>query len=284
MTKVSVITPVYNQDKFIQDAVDSVLNQTYKDFEIIVINDGSTDKTEEILREYGDKIRWKSQENQGHAVARNSGISVAKGEYFAFLDADDMCMPDRLELQVDYLDKHPAVGLVYTDYYQIDEEGEITKLISWSGNGALLIQQNYVPGSSCMCRSECLDTVGVFDADTLGSCDWDMWIRISERYPMHRIPKPLFKYRIHSKNTSLRPNRMDYDRKLQIMILEKAYDRRGKPFWLKAKIIRAKVERQIERLYPFSDNRYDVFFWACVDSVLDQVERVIFRLRERLDE
>lgn len=282
--KVSVIIPTYNQDKYLCEAIDSMLGQTYKDFEIIVINDGSTDNTEKILGEYGDKIKWKSQKNKGSAVARNSGISMAKGEYITFLDSDDVAMPNRLELSVDYLDKHPAVGLVYTDYYQVNERGELMKLTAACGHGLLLIQANYVPMGSCMCRSECIDTVGVFDADTLGSCDWDMWIRIAERYSIHRIPKPLYKRRMHSNQTSLRPNRMDYERKLQIRILEKAYDRRGKPFWLKAKIIRAKVERQIERLYPFSDNSYDVFFWACVDSVLDQVERVIFRLRERLDE
>ena len=274
---VSVIIPVYNGEKYIRDAIESVLNQTYKNFEIVVADDGSTDNTVEILKEYGDKIRWKSQENKGPASAKKFGTSMAKGEYLAYLDSDDIFLPDKLELQVNYLDKHSEVGLVYSDYYQVNEKGEITKL-SCSKKNLLLIQQNYVPTSGVMCRRECIDTLGRFDENLGSNYDWDMWIRISEKYPIHCIPKPLFKYRGHGENISLtRPNRLDYERKVKILLLEKAYQRRGKPSWLKFKIIRAKIERKIGKTWPLSDERLSGFWWG-VDRAIDKIERWIFRI------
>lgn len=272
--KVSVIIPVYNSEKFIRDAIDSVLNQTYRDFEIIVADDGSTDSTTEILKEYDDKIRWKSQENKGPASAKNFGISMAKGKYITFLDSDDVFMPDRLEQQVDYLNKHPAVGLVYSDYYQIDEKGETTRLISHSKENASLIQQNYVPTSGVMCRRECIDTLGAFDENLGSNYDWDMWLRISEKYPIYCIPKPLFKYKVHGGNISLtRPNRLDYERRVKILLLEKAYERRGKPSWLKFKIVRAKIERKIGKIWPLSDERLSGFWWR-FNKAIDKIERI----------
>lgn len=276
--KVSVIIPVYNGEKYIRNAIDSVINQTYRNFEIVVANDGSTDNTVEILKEYGDKIRWKSQENKGPASAKKFGTSMAKGEYLAYLDSDDMFLPDKLKQQVDYLDKHPEVGLVYSGYYQVDEKGEIVKLISCNKKKALLIQQNYVPTSGVMCRRECIDNVGVFDEDLGSNYDWDMWLRISEKYPIHCISKPLFKYRVHGENISLtRSNRLDYERKVKILLLEKAYQRRGEPSWLKFKIIRAKFERKIGRIWLLSDERLSGFWWG-VNRVIDKIERVIFRV------
>lgn len=275
---VSVIIPVYNGEKYIRNAINSVLNQTYRNFEIVVADDGSIDNTVEILKEYGDKIRWKSQENKGPASAKKFGTSMAKGEYLTYLDSDDMFLPDKLKQQVDYLDKHPEVGLVYPGYYQVDEKGEIVKLISCNKKKALLIQQNYVPTSGVMCRKACIDVLGGFDENLGSNYDWDMWLRISEKYPIHCIPKPLFKYRVHGENISLtRPNRLDYERKVKILLLEKAYERRGKPSWLKFKIMRARIERKIGKIWPLSNERLSGFWWG-VNRVIDKMERVIFRV------
>ena len=275
--KVSVIIPTYNREKYIRDAIDSVLSQTYRNFEIVVADDGSTDNTVKILKEYGDKIRWKSQKNRGPASAKKFGTSMAKGEYLAYLDSDDMYLPDKLKLQVDYLDKHPEAGLVYCNYYRINGTGRITELISRPKN-LLLIQENYVPTSGVMCRRECIDTLRGFDENLGSNYDWDMWLRISEKYPIHCIPKPLFKYRVHGESISLtRPNRLDYERKVKILLLEKAYQRRGKPSWLKFKIIRAKIERKIGKTWPLSDERLSGFWWG-VNKILDKIERITFRI------
>ena len=115
--KVSVIIPAYNASKFIREAINSVLNQTYKDYEIIVVDgrDGSTDNTREIVAEYGDAVRYFRQEDRGLSDARNKGILNSKGEYIAFLDSDDLWSENKLALQVEFLDSHRDVGLVFYD-------------------------------------------------------------------------------------------------------------------------------------------------------------------------
>jgi glycosyltransferase involved in cell wall biosynthesis len=151
VVKVSIIIPVYNGERYIREAVDSALNQTYKDFEIIVIDDGSKDNTPNILENYDNKIRWKSQKNRGQAFAINEGINMAKGKYIAYLDVDDVCLPERFENQVEYLimKSHPHDKFV-------------------------LLQNNYIPRSTVMHKRECLKGVGLFDESITGDDDWDM--------------------------------------------------------------------------------------------------------------
>jgi len=276
---VSVVIPAYNSEKYICDAINSVLDQTYKNFEIIVVNDGSTDNTENIVKQYRNKIIYKYQENKGPASAKKLGTSLARGRYISYLDSDDIFLPEKLKLQVDYLDNHSQVGLVYCNYYCVDETEKLIELVSPSKN-LLLIQENCVPTSGVMFRRECIDEVGTFDV-TLGSnYDWDMWLRIPEKYPIYCIPKPLFKYRIHGKNISLnRPNRLDYARMVKILLLEKAYNRREKPTFLKFKIIRAKIERIIGKIWPLYNVRLSGFWWR-FNKIIDVIERWIFQIQE----
>ena len=117
MPKVSVIIPTYQYDSFIGEAIDSVLAQTYKDYELIVVDDGSIDRTREIISKYGSNINYIYQENKGLAAARNTGIRATKGEYLSFLDADDAWLPNKLEVEVEFLDTHPVVGMVYSNYF-----------------------------------------------------------------------------------------------------------------------------------------------------------------------
>src|SRR3990170_2838516 len=116
MPKVSVIIPTYNREKYIVETLQSVFAQTFTDYEVIVIDDGSTDNTADVLRPYLDRIVYIRKPNGGQGSARNVGIKVAKGEYIAFLDSDDLWMPEKLELQVKYLDNNKDAGLVFTDY------------------------------------------------------------------------------------------------------------------------------------------------------------------------
>lgn len=275
MVKVSIIIPVYDGEKYIREAVYSALNQTYKDFEIIVIDDGSKDNTPNILETYGSKIKWKSQENKGQASAINEGINMAEGKYLAYLDADDVCLPERFENQVKYLDEHPNVGLVYSDRHQINENGETQRIIkSQPPNNFVLLQNNYIPRSAVMHKKECLDEVGLFDESITGGDDWDMWIRISEKFEMGYIGKPLVKYRVHKKNISLiRPNRLDYCRYTKMKGLEKTYERRERPFWLKFILTRAKIEWRIGKI-PLLGERFPTVWWVG-DEVLNCVERIL---------
>jgi len=293
MVKVSVIIPAYNAEKYIREAIDSVLNQTFKDFEIVVINDGSTDKTPKILKSYGNKIRWKSQENKGLAPAMNEGIKMAKGEYIAYIDADDICLLERFEIQVKYLDEHPDIGLVYSDFYQIDENNKILgKIKSQPFDNLFLLQNNYMGKSTVMHRRKCLDEVGLFDDENFRNYDndWEMWIRISEKFGIGYIDKLLIKYRLHSNSLlSIRSNKENF-RHSHIKIIKKTYKRRGKPFWMKIQMIRTivigkvtleimKIKEMLGKVHPVCRKFGSAVLiaWNVVDSTLFYIENFFYR-------
>jgi len=206
-----------------------------------------------------------------------------KGEYVAYLDADDVCLPKRLEIQVKYLDEHSDVGLTYTDHYQIDENKKIKRIIkSRPFDDFLLLQQwSYIGRSTVMHRRKCLDEVGLFDESITGKDDWDMWVRISEKFRMDYINKPLLKYRVHSESTSkVRPKILYYFKNSQLRILEKTYERRGKPLWLRFKIKRVKVEITIIRiLCPITEKFSSIWIkvWFRFSKLVDYIERIVFK-------
>jgi glycosyltransferase involved in cell wall biosynthesis len=277
MVKVSVIVPVYNGEKYIREAIDSILNQSYKDFEVIVIDDGSIDNTLSIVKECDGKIRWKSQENKGQASAINEGIKMVKGEYVAYLDADDVCMPQRLEIQVKYLDEHPGVGLVYSGLCQVNSIGKIQRTIkAVPYDHFVLLQTDYIARSTVLHRKKCLDEVGLFDESITGDDDWDMWIRISEKFRVGYIAEPLVKYRVHGENISLRrPKRLAYRRYTKVRILEKAYERK-KSSWLKIRMLRARAESKIGQVLPIIDEKFPGI-WRRAGEVLDRIEKMAFQ-------
>jgi len=279
MVKVSVIIPVFNGEKYIREAIDSVLNQTFKDFEVIVIDDGSKDNTLSIIKEYKSKIRWKSQENRGQASATNEGIKMAEGEYIAYLDADDVCMPERLEVEAEYLDDHLDVGLVYSSYCQMNSVGEVERVVkALPHNNFLLLQKDYIARSSVVHRKNCLDEVGLFDESITGDDDWDMWIRISEKFGIGYVERPLVKYRVHGEQISLvRPKKLAYRRYTTMRIMEKACARRKNSFWLRLKLARVKVEKKMGEAFPILDKKF-LGVWRRTDDVLDIIERMVIHM------
>lgn len=184
---VSVIIPTYNRARMVGRAIRSVLNQTYQDFEIIVVDDGSTDDTEGVVRGFNDdRIRYmRHDENKGAAAARNTGIKAALGEYVAFQDSDDEWLPEKLEKQVRVLQNAPAeVGVVYSDVWRI--RGNRRKY--WrSPVMGIGIQ-------TAVIRRQCFDKVGVFDERFLRLIDADLLIGLSKYYCFHRIDEPLVNY------------------------------------------------------------------------------------------
>ena len=230
MTRVSVIIPAYNAMAYLPETIANVLEQTYTDFEVLVINDGSTDNTQEWISQIGDsRIRLICQTNLGLAGARNTGIREAQGEYLAFLDADDLWESTKLAQQVQALDNHPEVGLVYTWVAYIDEQGNSTgKVVNNSNHQSegnvwqKLTESNLVEcGSVAMVRRECFAKCGVFDCN-LGSFveDWDMWLRIAQTYPFKVIKKPLVYYRQVSSSASRNWSAMAQSYQL---VIEKAF-------------------------------------------------------------
>jgi len=221
MPKVSVIIPTYNCAKYLPEAIDSVLRQTYKEYEIIIVDDGSTDNTKEIVEDFirrypHIRIRYFYQENKGPAVARNEGIREARGEFIAFLDADDKCLPQRLEEEVKLLNKDRNFGLVHSKIIGLKEEGYIIrknnsdrrekeKFLSGEIFKYLLLRKAHICTSTVMVKRECISKVGFFDEklSLLGSEDRELWLRICMSYKIGYIDKPLVLYR-HRKGSMTR--------------------------------------------------------------------------------
>ena len=204
MPRVSVIIPTYNRSYFLTKAIDSVLNQTYTDFEIIVIDDGSTDDTKDVLIPYQNKIKYIYQENQGVACARNTGIKHSTGEFISLLDSDDLYLPNRLEKTIEILDRDKHLGLAHSDVIRITEDGKYigkferdTSCLDGYISDELLMLKTFLISSTITFRSNCIERVGYFDEklSRYGAEDRDMWIRISRYYPIKYIPKVLALYR-----------------------------------------------------------------------------------------
>jgi glycosyltransferase involved in cell wall biosynthesis len=208
MPKVSIVLPAYNGMAYLPTAYQSALMQTFTDYEILIVNDGSSDRIEDWVAEITEpRVRYISQKNQGAAAARNTGIYNARGNYVAFLDADDIWEPTKLEKQVSLLEKNPEVGLVDTWITLIDRDGNSKGWIhASSAEGQIwseIIQEpTIICGSSPMIRRECFENVGVFDPSLRYAGDWDLWIRIASRYSFAVVKEPLVRYRLHPQNTS----------------------------------------------------------------------------------
>jgi glycosyltransferase involved in cell wall biosynthesis len=210
MPKVSVIIPTYNREALISRALDSVLAQTFTDYEIIVVDDGSKDRTQDVLKAYEGKIKYLYQNNGGISAARNTGIKEASGQYIAFLDSDDYWAPEKLAEQVTILDKYSKVGIVYGRMPIINEKGENlgTKPNGVSGKNYQELLQVWgdLPTSSVMTRKECFNRLGFFDEDLPPMEDIDMWLRIARHYDLYEIEgKPLAYYWRHSEQITQDP-------------------------------------------------------------------------------
>lgn len=215
MPTVSIIVPTYNRAAYILEALDSVFVQTYSDYEIIVVDDGSTDNTAEVLKTLvdQDKIHYVHQENGGESAARNHGIRLAQGKYIAFLDSDDLFLPSKLEKQVTFLDDHPDIGFVQSWYSKFNDAGEQlgvrnTSIFSgWVYPKILLFWAVLMAVPCVLVRREVLAEIGGFDENQYWGPDLDLWRRITKKHPVGVIPEVLSKIRVHPGNLSA--NKLD---------------------------------------------------------------------------
>lgn len=205
---VSVVIPAYNAALFIKEAIESVLNQTYMNFEIIVIDDGSIDNQNEIIRtlmEKDDRIKYFYQENSGVSTARNHGILISKGEYLAFLDADDVWLPDNLELKIRKFESG-EFGLVHSSAKIIDDKSNITgqSIIGKEGDlleDMLVWKETCIPGpSSILVKKEVIKEVGHFDINLSTAADQDFFLRTCAKFKIGMVDKSTWNYRIHNHN------------------------------------------------------------------------------------
>ncbi len=199
---ISVIIPTYNSDTYICEAIDSVLHQTYLDYEIIVIDDGSTDNTRTIINNNYPLVRYFYVENNGVSAARNLGISKAQGELIAFLDADDKWLPEKLEKQAALFKTDETLGLVFTENYFFNEQG----ISEFSANKKSRLMQgdivrniflnSYVVTSTVMVRKCVFNQVGLFEEELAVAEDDNMWMRIGIKYGIALLDERLVHYRI----------------------------------------------------------------------------------------
>ncbi|MDY6798542.1 MAG: glycosyltransferase [Pseudomonadota bacterium] len=199
---VSVVTPTYNRAGFLLQAIESVLQQTFGDFELIVVDDGSTDDTPQLMDRYlqDTRVRYFKQSNQGQSVARNRGIKEAQGEYICFLDSDNAWHEDKLEKSLEAFRQNPGFHVVYGDYMVIDAEGNelgVNQMRRYTGRvTAHLLKDNFVSMNTTMTRRNCFREMGGFDEKDRLAEDYGLWLRFSTRYRFYYLDQILGYYRV----------------------------------------------------------------------------------------
>lgn len=204
---ISVILPVYNGERFLRETIESVLNQTYKNFEFIIINDGSTDSSKEITSSYEDNriVHLNLEQNRGVSNARNMGIALSKGEYIAFCDADDLCVPERLQCQLDYLLSHPTVDVCGSAYIIFSENGEEGLIQPLQTDQEI---KEYFFKGNCMGQPTIMGKAAVFreyqyNPELEASEDYDLWARMGAGGVIFaNLSSPLIRYRAHATQAS----------------------------------------------------------------------------------
>lgn len=227
MKTVSVIIPTYNYARFLREAIDSALAQTHPALEIIVVDDGSTDETPQILAGYGDRIRAIRQNNLGVGAARNTGIAAARGEYLSFLDSDDIWQPRKLEMEIARFEADPSLGMVHCGAESFDAAGNtllvsLTGMEGWIASELLRLDRQVItaPGSGMIVPKRVAEEIGGYDDRLQPSEDWDFCYRVAARYRVGFVGEVLVRYRLHGNGIHLNIPRMET---AMLMALEKAF-------------------------------------------------------------
>lgn len=238
---ISIVIPTYNDERFVGFALDSVFAQTYRNWEIIVVDDGSTDGSVHVARQYGDRVKVFEQSNSGSAAARNRGIQESMAPYVAFLDADDFWLPHKLEAQMKYLASHPESDFIFCAWreWHWPQVGDPNELVN--GNAASvtdiaeidanesgwlyprLLLDCFIQTSTVLVRKSFLERVGVFDTSLKRGQDYDLWLRCSRATPIAKISHIGSLYRLRNDSITKRIHSVNYGG----MILERAVSRWG---------------------------------------------------------
>jgi len=224
---VTIIIPVYNGSNFLAEAIDSALAQTYKNFEIIVVNDGSTDngKTENVAMSYGSKIRYYYKTNGGVSSALNFGIKKAKGDWISWLSHDDVYLPNKLDDQLDFIRNNPQSTFVYSDYCNSDElQNGRNKIHQWKIKPAIptplqLLESSQIHGCTTLIHKSCFSRAGYFNENNKTAQDNEMWLSLSFYYDLYHCPKTVLTRRVHSQMGSKLETKQNI--KDHILIFEK---------------------------------------------------------------
>jgi glycosyltransferase involved in cell wall biosynthesis len=209
--KVSIIIPVYNGSNYMREAIDSALTQTYKNIEIIVVNDGSSDNTEEIALSYGDQIRYFSKENGGQSSALNYGIEKMTGEYFSWLSHDDVYFPDKIEKQIAFLNKldHRDNVFLYSNFEIIDKESKHLRFFTITDSDPRHFIYNFlfnitINGCTTLVRKQHLYELGLFNTSRPHTSDVELFLKLALKYSAIHVPEFLIKSRSHPNQATLK--------------------------------------------------------------------------------
>ncbi len=226
MSIISIIIPIYNGERTIRKTIESVLNQTFADFEVIAINDGSEDSTLEIINSIPDsRLKVFSYPNAGVAASRNRGLALATGDYISFIDADDLWTPDKLEAQFKALQANPQAAVAYSWTAWIDESGQFLRpggniTVNGSAYEKLLLRDFVESGSNPLIRRQALAEVGSFDQSVTPAEDWDMWLRLAAHYEFVTVPAAQILYRVYPSSASFNVWKMET---ASLKVIEKAF-------------------------------------------------------------
>jgi glycosyltransferase involved in cell wall biosynthesis len=262
--KVSVIIPVYNSEDYIAEAIESVTAQTYKNIEIIVVNDGSTDNTEAVLKPYMEKIKYFYQENKGVAAARNTGIRLALGEYIAFLDSDDIWLPEKIALQVDYLNRNPSVMLTYSNFKIFNDGKHPDEGILYLNSDIYiegyifteLVNACLISTITVLVRKEVFEKVGLFDEKFVSGEDYELWLRIAAECKIGYVKEVLASCRKHSQ--SITTNIIGPEKPWEIKAIENVLQKYPEKILETGKL-------QIKKRYSQIYNRYGYSYFNISD-------------------
>ncbi len=231
--RVSVVMAVHNGERFVDDAIASILGQTYDDFELVVVDDGSTDATHRIVESLAaadERIRVHTQQNVGYAETLNVGWRLARGEYIAVLDADDLAEPGRLARHVAYLDDHPEVGVVGGSLLLVTDDGRPFYVAVYPASAAEVAEalktQCALGHTATLMRRSILEELGGYRSGVPQAEDYDLWLRVSEHYPIVNLPDIVGRYRIHDTNASHGIRR---SAESMLLVQADAAERRGEP-------------------------------------------------------
>ena len=221
-SQVSVIIPAYNGSCYIQPAIESVITQTYPNWELIIVDDGSTDNTRQVVQQYGDKLQYLYQDNQGVAAARNRGIALSRGKWLVFLDQDDYILPDKLTLQVACFQAQTHLGIINSGWYFVNSEGQVIGEVKPWENLPQLTLADWVVWKpiflgAMMFEREWLAQVGGFDPRLQQTCDVELVLRLANiGCPAAWVPQATVCYRQHEGNVSR--NALEQARELELVL------------------------------------------------------------------
>ncbi|HEY6191521.1 MAG TPA: glycosyltransferase family 2 protein [Bacteroidota bacterium] len=217
-TNISIVTPSYNQGKYIQETITSILSQDYPHVESIVMDGGSTDETVAILKRHDGRIVWRSEKDRGQTHAINKGLAIAMGEVVAYLNSDDTYMPGAFTKVVNYFNDHPDIGMVYGEGYHINEQGGVIERYPTEPfNFERLRETCFICQPTVFLRRQVYDTVGPFDESLHFGMDYDYWIRVGKQFKIGYIPDYLACSRLYLDAKTLRNKVQVHEENLRML-------------------------------------------------------------------